>query len=159
MVIRALLLVAAMAVAPAAAQTRIVSGNETSRFVPIELGQAIVVDLPEVVADVLVARPQIANVVMRTNTRAYIVAASAGDTNIYFFDAKKKQIEGLDVSVRPEPVQTPYPLEPKEVVTVFRGSAPSQMNCTRTTNLGNGARCYETTARNSSFFDFFGFGN
>jgi hypothetical protein len=159
MVIRALLFVAALAVIPAAAQTRIVGGDATARFMPLEVGKAVVIDLPEVVADVLVARPQIANVVMRTNTRAYIVAASAGATSIYFFDAQKKRIDALDLLVRQEPVQMPYPLEPKEVVTVFRGSTASQLDCTRTTDLGNGARCYEPAARSSSFFDMFSFGN
>jgi Flp pilus assembly secretin CpaC len=143
MVIRALLFMAVLAATPAAAQMRVVGADGTARFVPLEVGKSIVIDLPEAAADVLVASPRFANVVMRTNTRAYVVAIEVGDTNIYFFDAKKQRIDALEVSVRPEPVQLPLPLAPKEVVTVYRGSTNFQLSCTRTNNLGDGARCYE----------------
>jgi len=147
MLTRVLLFAVVLAVGPAAAQMRIVGGDETARFVPLELGKSIVVELPAPVADVMVATPGIANVVMRTNTRAYVIATDVGDTSIYFFDAQKKRIEGLDLAVRRQAVQTPYPLEPQHVVTVVRGSEVSSLSCTQTTDFGNGAKCYDAPPR------------
>jgi Flp pilus assembly secretin CpaC len=145
MVIRAFfaLFMAAMAVAPAAAQTQVVGSDEMARFVPLELGKSIVIDLPDVVADVVVAKPAIANVIMRNNTRAYVVATDVGDTSIYFFDVQRRRIEGFDIMVLPYPVQAPSPSEPKVVVTVVRGSQFLSLNCTRTTSFSDGAKCYE----------------
>jgi Flp pilus assembly secretin CpaC len=143
MVIRVLLLVSALVVTPAAAQMRIVGGDQTARFVPIEQGKSIVIELPEPVADVLVSRPETANVIMRTATRAYVVASEIGDTSVYFFNAQKQRIDALDIVVRSQPVQTPTPLAPKQVVTVYRGAQVFSLSCTETINLGDGARCYD----------------
>ena len=48
----------------------------------------MVIDLPRDIKDVLVADPKIANAVVRSTRRAYIIGAAVGQTNIYFFDAE-----------------------------------------------------------------------
>ena len=45
------------------------------------------------------ADPKIANAVVRTARRAYIIGVAVGQTNIYFFDAEGKQIAGFDIAV------------------------------------------------------------
>src|SRR6185295_3483183 len=57
------------------------------------------VDLPRDIKDVLVADPKIANAVVRSSRRAYIIGATVGQTNVYFFDAEGNQIGGLDIAV------------------------------------------------------------
>ena len=59
----------------------------------------MVVDLPRDVKDVLVADPKIANAIIRTVRRAYIIGVTVGQTNIYFFDAEGHQLAGLDIAV------------------------------------------------------------
>ena len=68
---------------------------------PVALGvsKSIVVDLPRDIKDVLVADPKIANAVVRSSRRAYIIGSTVGQTNVYFFDAEGKQIAGLDIAV------------------------------------------------------------
>ncbi len=68
---------------------------------PLTLGvsKSIVVDLPRDVRDVLVADPKIANAVVRSSRRAYIIGVTTGQTNVFFFDADCKQIAGFDISV------------------------------------------------------------
>jgi pilus assembly protein CpaC len=68
---------------------------------PLVLGisKSIVVDLPRDVKDVLVADPKIANAVVRSAQRAYIIGASVGQTNIIFFDADGQQMAAYDVAV------------------------------------------------------------
>jgi pilus assembly protein CpaC len=58
-----------------------------------------VIELPRDVKDVLVADPKIANAVIPSSRRAYIVGAAVGQTNVFFFDAQGKQIAGFDIAV------------------------------------------------------------
>ena len=48
----------------------------------------------------LVADPKIANAVVRSSQRAYIIGAAVGQTNIVFFDSAGQQIASYDVAVK-----------------------------------------------------------
>jgi pilus assembly protein CpaC len=67
--------------------------------VPLGIGKSVVIDLPRDIKDVLVDDPKIANAVVRSTRRAYIIGATVGQTNVYFFDAEGRQIAGLDIAV------------------------------------------------------------
>ena len=58
------------------------------------------IDLPREIKDVLVADPKIANAVVRSTQRAYIIGAAVGQTNIIFFDAAGQQIAAYDIAVK-----------------------------------------------------------
>ena len=47
----------------------------------------------------LVADPKIANAVMRTSRRAYLIGVAIGQTSVFFFDAEGRQIAGFDIAV------------------------------------------------------------
>ncbi len=81
---------------PAAASP---SGNLHARPLALGVGKSVVIDLPRDVKDVLVADPKIANAVVRSAQRAYIIGASVGQTNIVFFDASGQQIAAYDIAV------------------------------------------------------------
>src|SRR5438876_9493218 len=76
-----------------------VGSDATSRSVPLGIGKSVLIDLPRDIKDVLVADPKIANAVLRSTRRAYIIGAAMGQTNVYFFDAEGRQIAGLDIAV------------------------------------------------------------
>jgi pilus assembly protein CpaC len=109
--IRATLLVALSAAfglvaagsAPAADQgqqmIQVAASDSGSRFVPLGIGKSVVIDLPRDVKDVLVADPKIANAVIRSARRAYIIGSAVGQTNVFFFDHNGQQIIGLDIAV------------------------------------------------------------
>jgi pilus assembly protein CpaC len=78
---------------------KIVASEFGSNFVPLGIGKSVVVDLPHDVKDVLVADPKIANAVIRTARRAYLIGVGLGQTNIYFFDADGRQLAGFDIAV------------------------------------------------------------
>ncbi len=59
----------------------------------------MIVDLPRDVKDVLVADPKIANAVVRSAQRAYIIGAAVGQTNVVFFDADGQQVAAYDIAV------------------------------------------------------------
>jgi pilus assembly protein CpaC len=75
-------------------------GQMNARFLALGIGKSIVVDLPRDIKDVLVADPKIANAVVRSAQRAYIIGAAVGQTNIVFFDAAGQQIAAYDIAVK-----------------------------------------------------------
>jgi pilus assembly protein CpaC len=104
----ALAILAGAAFAPAipavGADTRVpviqVAASEaTSRFIPLGIGKSVAIDLPTDIKDVLVADPKVANAVIRTSRRVYMIGVAVGQTNIFFFDASGKQIAGFDIAV------------------------------------------------------------
>ena len=83
------------ATAPVAAD-----GQMNARFLALGIGKSVVIDLPRDIKDVLVADPKIANAVVRSAQRAYIIGAAVGQTNIVFFDSAGQQIAAYDIAVK-----------------------------------------------------------
>jgi pilus assembly protein CpaC len=77
-----------------------VDGQMNSRFLALGIGKSVVIDLPRDIKDVLVADPKIANAVIRSAQRAYIIGAAVGQTNIVFFDSAGQQIAAYDIAVK-----------------------------------------------------------
>jgi pilus assembly protein CpaC len=82
--------------APAA---QVVASEAGSSFVPLGVGKSVVIDLPADVKDVLVADPKIANAVIRSARRAYLIGVTVGQTSVFFFDADGRQLAGFDIAV------------------------------------------------------------
>ena len=76
-----------------------IHGDKSAKPTTLGVGKSIVIDLPGDIKDVLVADPKIANAVVRTSRRAYIIGVAVGQTNVYFFDADGKQLMGFDIAV------------------------------------------------------------
>jgi pilus assembly protein CpaC len=77
----------------------VADGQSNARALSLGVGKSIVIDLPRDIKDVLVADPKIANAVVRSSQRAYIIGAAVGQTNIVFFDAAGQQIAAYDIAV------------------------------------------------------------
>jgi len=75
-------------------------GSAKMRFLSLGIGKSVVVDLPRDVKDVLVADPKIANAVVRSSQRAYIIGGAIGQTNVVFFDADGQQVASYDIAVK-----------------------------------------------------------
>jgi pilus assembly protein CpaC len=90
---------AAEPVSASATQVIDVSGDAASKPLSLGVGKSVVIDLPRDVKDVLVADPKIANAVVRTSRRAYLIGVAVGQTNVFFFDAEGRQLAGFDVAV------------------------------------------------------------
>jgi pilus assembly protein CpaC len=74
-------------------------GQMNARSLALGVGKSVVIDLPRDIKDVLVADPKIANAVVRSAQRAYIIGAAVGQTNIVFFDSAGQQIAAYDIAV------------------------------------------------------------
>src|SRR5689334_23040619 len=75
-------------------------GSSKMRFLSLGIGKSVVVDLPRDVKDVLVADPKIANAVIRSSQRAYIIGGQVGQTNVVFFSADGQQVASYDIAVK-----------------------------------------------------------
>jgi pilus assembly protein CpaC len=84
----------------ATAAPPVADGQMNARFLSLGIGKSIVIDLPRDIKDVLVADPKIANAVVRSAQRAYIIGAAVGQTNIVFFDSAGQQIAAYDIAVK-----------------------------------------------------------
>src|SRR5579871_5784198 len=71
-----------------------------TRFLSLGIGKSVVIDLPRDVKDVLVADPKIANAVIRSSQRAYIIGSGVGQTNVVFFDAEGQQVASYDIAIK-----------------------------------------------------------
>jgi pilus assembly protein CpaC len=99
----ALVALAAFAAPPpvAAAENRpqAMSSQPGARFLSLGIGKSTVIDLPRDAKDVLVANPAIANAVVRSARRAYLIGVAPGQTNVIFFDAEGRQMVAYDIEV------------------------------------------------------------
>ena len=70
-----------------------------ARAVTLPKGQSMIVDLPVDARDVLVSNPKVADVVLRTPRRLYVLGTNSGQTDAVFFDAAGRPILSLDIRV------------------------------------------------------------
>jgi pilus assembly protein CpaC len=85
--------------APSTQVIHVIASDVGSHAVTLGISKSVVIDVPRDIKDVLVADPKIANAVVRSSRRAYIIGVTVGQTNVFFFDAEGKQIAGFDIAV------------------------------------------------------------
>lgn len=73
--------------------------TEANRRVSIGVGKSVPIELPRDARDVIVANPAIANAVVRSARRAFVIGVAVGQTNIFFLDGEGRQIAGFDIEV------------------------------------------------------------
>jgi len=96
----ALLLPAAQAWAQASNTVKVeLGGGTVSRRLSVPKGKSAVIDLPVDARDVLVSNPKVADAVLRTPRRIYVLGVGSGQTDAVFFDAAGRQILSLDIRV------------------------------------------------------------
>lgn len=106
---------------PAAAQSRAEEGNVPfsrvpsprmqagsgdgimARSIEMGVGRSIVVDLPRDAKEVFVANPAIANAVVRTSRKLFVIGIANGSTTIMALDAEGRQIAALEMQIGREP--------------------------------------------------------
>ncbi|HXN68718.1 MAG TPA: type II and III secretion system protein family protein [Bradyrhizobium sp.] len=99
--IAALPLIPVLTPVVAAETTSVVSAAAPKmRFLALGIGKSVIIDLPRDIKDVLVADPKIANAVVRSPQRAYIIGSAVGQTNVVFFDADGQQVAAYDIAVK-----------------------------------------------------------
>jgi pilus assembly protein CpaC len=70
-----------------------------SRPIYLGINKSVVIDLPRAAGDVLVSNPQIADAVLRTSTRLYLIGVELGQASVFLFDTSGAQIASFNVYV------------------------------------------------------------
>lgn len=76
--------------------------SQTPREVVIPRDKAAVVDLPGEARDVVLSNPEIADAVVRTARRVFLIGRKVGQTNAFFFDGEGRPLGHLEVRVEPD---------------------------------------------------------
>ena len=95
-----------LAIAEAQAQSGASSHRITTRSsgsgaqkLDLSIGKSLIVDLPRDAKEVFVANPRIANAVVRSARKLFIIGVADGATSIFAMDGDGQQIAALEISV------------------------------------------------------------
>jgi len=79
---------------------RVTGANPTvAQKLNLGIGKSIVVDLPRDAKEVFVANPKVANAVVRSTRKVFLIAMADGATSVFVMDAQGQQIANLEVLV------------------------------------------------------------
>jgi pilus assembly protein CpaC len=83
---------------------RVTRGGEgqNASTLTLALNKAAIIDLPADARDVLLSNPEIADAVVRTARRVYVLGRQVGQTNAFFFDDAGRQIANVEIRVEPD---------------------------------------------------------
>lgn len=96
----ALAAVPAVHAAPDTASVKVLhSAPVKSQVLNLPKGRSAVIDLPSDAADVFVSNPAVADAVLRTPRRIFVLGVDAGQSDAIFFDASGRQILNLQIRV------------------------------------------------------------
>lgn len=70
-----------------------------ARKVELTKGRSLIVDLPRDAKEVFVANPAVANAVVRSSRKLFLIGIENGATSIFVMDAEGRQIAALDVTI------------------------------------------------------------
>ncbi len=74
-------------------------GPGQTRMMALPKGKSAIIELPVDARDVLVSDPKVADVVLSTPRRIYVLGMGAGQTDAVFFDAAGRQLLNLNIRV------------------------------------------------------------
>jgi len=86
---------------PSAAPVLNIGVNEQAiaRRIDLSIGRSLIIDLPRDAKEVFVANPKVANAVVRSTRKVFVIGMENGATSIFVMDAEGRQIAALEVSV------------------------------------------------------------
>lgn len=75
------------------------SENAISRKLDLSIGRSLIVELPRDAKEVFVANPKVANAVVRTARKLFVIGIADGSTSMFVMDGDGQQITALDINV------------------------------------------------------------
>jgi len=75
------------------------SEHAIARKLDLSIGRSIVVELPRDAKEVFVANPKVANAVVRSARKIFIIGIADGSTSMFVIDAEGRQISALEIEV------------------------------------------------------------
>lgn len=139
----ALVMMLIACVAPAAAQ------QEQPRRIDLGVGGSMVLDLPSDAREIFIGNPAIANAVIRSPRKLYVIGTAEGQTNLYAMDEEGRTFVnyevtiGRDFNVLRRTLKTALPGSAVNVVVVgdaiiLTGSASSPLEAQQAVDIADG---------------------
>jgi pilus assembly protein CpaC len=75
------------------------SDGSIGRRLNLGVGKSVIIDLPREASEIFVANPKVANAVVRSTKKLYVIAMENGQTTIFATDAQGRQIATIEISV------------------------------------------------------------
>lgn len=75
------------------------SNPDVLRRLSMGVGKSVIVDLPLPAAEIFVGNPKVANAVVRSARKLYIIGMSDGQTTVFALDSAGRKIAALEISV------------------------------------------------------------
>jgi pilus assembly protein CpaC len=106
---------------------QIETGNNPAltRHISMGVGKSVIVDLPQDAAEIFVGNPKVANAVVRSARKLYVIGIENGQTTVFALDAQGRQIAALEISIG---------RDVGELDQILKAALPSSDIVTRTVN-------------------------
>ena len=88
----------ASAAPPNRAASRI-GASEGSQHISMGVGKSVIVELPDDAAEIFVGNPAVANAIVRTARKLYIIGVANGQTSIYALDRQGRQFASYEINI------------------------------------------------------------
>ncbi|MGO4667659.1 type II and III secretion system protein family protein [Bosea sp. 2RAB26] len=75
------------------------SEHAIARKLDLSIGRSVIVELPRDAKEVFVANPKVANAVVRSARKLFIIGIADGSTSMFVIDAEGRQISALEIEV------------------------------------------------------------
>jgi pilus assembly protein CpaC len=75
------------------------SEHTISRRLDLSIGRSLIVELPRDAKEVFVANPKVANAVVRSARKLFVIGMADGSTSMFVMDAEGRQITALEIEV------------------------------------------------------------
>ncbi len=119
-----------------------------SRKLDLSIGRSLVVELPRDAKEVFVANPKVANAVVRTARKLFVIGIADGATSMFVMDGEGRQITALeinvgrDLNVLRQTLRTALPnsqieIKPAGDSILLIGSVPNASEATQAVDIAN----------------------
>jgi len=75
------------------------AGNPSMQRINIGVGKSVIVELPRDAAEIFVGNPKVANAIVRTPRKLYVIAAANGQTTIFAMDSAGQTISTVEINI------------------------------------------------------------
>ncbi|MGH6843899.1 MAG: type II and III secretion system protein family protein, partial [Methylocella sp.] len=100
-------------------------GGVAPKRISMGVGKSRIVDLPQDAAQIFVANPRVANALVRSPRKLYVIGMDTGQTSIFALDEQGRQIAALEVSIG---------RDVGELQQILRAAMPAAAIAARTVN-------------------------
>jgi pilus assembly protein CpaC len=76
-----------------------VASNVLMRRISMGVGKSIIVDLPREASEIFIGNPKVANAVVRSARKLYVIGMDNGQTTVFALDHEGRQIAVLEISI------------------------------------------------------------